>query len=98
MKDISTRDHVNRLCIAIERRVRADCILKLQPSGPHAASVKARQREESAALKALNRHFKDIERLVLNEVEQLERGKSFKKAEKRIRKHYERSQKNSGAT
>jgi hypothetical protein len=98
MKDISTRDHINRLCICIERRVRAQDILSLERSAKNASTVKARQREESAALKALNRHFKDIERLVLNEVEQLERGKSFKKAEKRIRKHYERSQKNSGAT
>ncbi len=64
MKDISTHDHISRLCIAIERRVRAECITRIQPSGPHAASVKARQREERQALKGLNAHLRNCVREV----------------------------------
>jgi hypothetical protein len=55
---------VQSFAISVERRVRAQDILSLERSAKNASTVKARQREESAALKALNRHFRDIERLV----------------------------------
>lgn len=55
---------VRSLCIAIERRVRAEDILRLEPSAKNAGSVKARQRDERNALRALNTHLKECVRLV----------------------------------
>ena len=59
-----TNSLVQALCIAIERRVRAEDILKLETSAKHASAVKARQRDERNALRALNTHLKDCLKLV----------------------------------
>jgi hypothetical protein len=59
MRDISTDDLIRTLCISIERRVRAEDILKLETSAKHASTVNARIRDERNALRALNTHFKD---------------------------------------
>jgi hypothetical protein len=64
MRDISTQDLVNTFAISIERRVRAEDILKLETSAKHASTVKARQRDERNALRALNTHLKECLRLV----------------------------------
>lgn len=64
MRDISTQDLVQSLCIAIERRVRAEDILRLEPSAKNAGAVKARQRDERNALRALNTHLKECIKIV----------------------------------
>jgi hypothetical protein len=59
-----TNSLVQALCIAVERRVRAEDILKLETSGKNASAVKARQREERNCLRALNTHLKDCLKVV----------------------------------
>lgn len=66
MRDISTEDLVSTFAIAIERRVRAENILLLDRSAKNAAQVKARQRDERNALKALNVHLKECVKLAKN--------------------------------
>lgn len=64
MRDTSTDDLIRTLCIAIERRTRAEDIFKLETSAKHASAVKARQRHERNALRALNTHLKECLRLM----------------------------------
>lgn len=64
MKDISTEHLVQSFAIAVERRVRAEDILKLEASGKNASTVKARQRDERNALRALNTHLKECIQIV----------------------------------
>lgn len=53
-------DHLVRsLLIAVEQRVRAEDVLMLSKTAPHAAKVKQAQRAERGALNALNNHLKD---------------------------------------
>jgi hypothetical protein len=63
-RDISTEDLIRAFAIAIERRVRAEDILKLETSAKNASTVKARQRDERNALRALNTHMKECVKLV----------------------------------
>jgi hypothetical protein len=64
MRDITTEDLIRTLAISIERRVRAEDILKLESSAKHASAVKARQRDERNALKAINAHLKECVKVV----------------------------------
>lgn len=64
MRDTSTTDLIRSLCIAVERRCRAEDILKLESTAKNASTVKARQRDESNALRALNVHLKECVKLV----------------------------------
>lgn len=64
MRDTNTDELIRSLLIAVERRVRAEDILKLSPKAAHASAVKARQRDERNALKALNAHLKECIKLV----------------------------------
>lgn len=63
MRDISTDDLIRTLLIAVERRVRADDILRIDPAAKNASAVRARQRDERNALRALNTHLKECARL-----------------------------------
>jgi predicted DNA-binding helix-hairpin-helix protein len=64
MKDISTDELLRTLLIAVERRTRAEDILKISPAGKNASALRARQRDERNALRALNTHLKECLRMM----------------------------------
>lgn len=58
MIDVTTNDLINTLIVRVRATAKQEAILAISKTGANASKLRGAQRQERAALTALNRHLK----------------------------------------